>query len=48
MKTLARDHRYVPYPDHDFLAYGMNFNDNEIPLNGEPHAFWLIVLSPLL
>ena len=26
-----------------FSAYGMNFKDNEIPLNGEPHAFWLIV-----
>ncbi|HGJ7375115.1 TPA: magnesium transporter, partial [Streptococcus pneumoniae] len=22
---------------------GMNFKDNEIPLNGEPNAFWLIV-----
>jgi magnesium transporter len=21
----------------------MNFKDNELPLNGEPHAFWLII-----
>jgi len=30
-------------PTMIFSAYGMNFKDNEIPLNGEPHAFWLIV-----
>jgi len=26
-----------------FSAYGMNFKDNELPLNGEPHAFWIIM-----
>ena len=30
-------------PTMIFSAYGMNFRDNELPLNGEPHAFWLII-----
>ncbi|KXT91288.1 Magnesium and cobalt transport protein CorA [Streptococcus oralis] len=43
MKTLALVTIVMSVPTMIFSAYGMNFKDNEIPLNGEPHAFWLIV-----
>ena len=43
MKTLALVTIVMSIPTMIFSAYGMNFKDNEIPLNGEPHAFWLIV-----
>ncbi|HEK9389900.1 TPA: magnesium transporter CorA family protein, partial [Streptococcus equi subsp. equi] len=31
-----------------FSAYGMNFQDNWLPLNGLSHAFWYIVLLATL
>ena len=43
MKTLALVTIVMSIPTMVFSAYGMNFKDNEIPLNGEPNAFWLIV-----
>ena len=43
MKTLALVTIVMSIPTMIFSAYGMNFKDNEIPLNGEPNAFWLIV-----
>ena len=43
MKTLAMVTIVMSIPTMIFSAYGMNFKDNEIPLNGEPNAFWLIV-----
>ena len=47
MKTLALVTIVMSIPTMIFSAYGMNFKDNEIPLNGEPHAFWLIVFYRL-
>ena len=43
MKTLALVTIVMSSPTMIFSAYGMNFKDNELPLNGEPHAFWLII-----
>ena len=43
MKTLALVTIVMSIPTMIFSAYGMNFKDNELPLNGEPHAFWLII-----
>ncbi|GGE37992.1 magnesium transporter CorA family protein [Streptococcus himalayensis] len=43
MKTLALMTMVLEIPTMIFSAYGMNFKDNEIPLNGLPHAFWLII-----
>ena len=43
MKTLAMVTIVMSIPTMIFSAYGMNFKDNELPLNGEPHAFWLII-----
>lgn len=44
MKTLALVTIVMSIPTMIFSAYGMNFKDNELPLNGEPHAFWLIII----
>ena len=43
MKTLAMVTIVMTIPTMIFSAYGMNFKDNELPLNGEPNAFWLII-----
>ena len=43
MKTLALVTIVMSIPTMIFSAYGMNFKDNDLPLNGEPHAFWLII-----
>ena len=43
MKTLALVTIVMSIPTMIFSAYGMNFKDNELPLNGEPNAFWLII-----
>lgn len=43
MKTLAMVTIVMSIPTMIFTAYGMNFKDNELPLNGEPNAFWLII-----
>ena len=43
MKTLALVTVVMSIPTMLFSAYGMNFKDNELPLNGEPHAFWIIM-----
>ena len=43
MKTLAMVTIVMSIPTMIFSAYGMNFKDNELPLNGEAHAFWLII-----
>ena len=43
MKTLALVTIVMSIPTMIFSAYGMNFKDNELPLNGEPYAFWLII-----
>ena len=43
MKTLAMVTIVMSIPTMIFSAYGMNFKDNELPLNGEPNAFWLII-----
>lgn len=43
MKTLALVTIVMSIPTMLFSAYGMNFKDNELPLNGEPHAFWIIM-----
>lgn len=48
MKTLALMTMALDIPTVIFSAYGMNFQNNWLPLNGLPHAFWYIVLSPLL
>ena len=47
MKTLAMVTIVMSIPTMIFSAYGMNFKDNELPLNGEPNAFWLIIFIAL-
>ena len=43
MKTLALVTVVMSIPTMIFSAYGVNFKNNDIPLNGEPHAFWIIM-----
>lgn len=43
MKTLALMTMALDIPMVIFSAYGMNFQNNWLPLNGLPHAFWYIV-----
>ena len=43
MKTLALMTMALDIPTVIFSAYGMNFQNNWLPLNGLPHAFWYIV-----
>ena len=43
MKTLALMPMALDIPTVIFSAYGMNFQNNWLPLNGLPHAFWYIV-----
>ncbi|KXT65277.1 magnesium transporter CorA family protein [Streptococcus lutetiensis] len=43
MKTLALMTMTLDIPTVIFSAYGMNFQNNWLPLNGLPHAFWYIV-----
>ena len=43
MKTLALMTMALHIPTVIFPAYGMNFQNNWLPLNGLPHAFWYIV-----
>ncbi|MGT2683189.1 magnesium transporter CorA family protein [Streptococcus porci] len=42
MKTLALMTMALDIPTVIFSAYGMNFKDNTMPLNGLPNAFWII------
>ncbi|MFS1663598.1 magnesium transporter CorA family protein [Streptococcus sp. zg-JUN1979] len=44
MKTLALMTMALDIPTVIFSAYGMNFQDNWLPLNSMPHAFWYVVL----
>lgn len=44
MKTLALMTMALDIPTVIFSAYGMNFQNNWLPLNGLPNAFWYIVL----
>lgn len=43
MKTLALMTMALDIPTVIFSAYGMNFQNNWLPLNSLPHAFWYIV-----
>ncbi|MBJ8326402.1 magnesium transporter CorA family protein [Streptococcus pacificus] len=43
MKTLALMTMALDIPTVVFSAYGMNFKDNDLPLNDMPQAFWIIV-----
>ena len=43
MKALALVTIVMSIPTMIFSAYGMNFKNNDLPLNGEPHAFWIII-----
>ncbi|MBT0938250.1 magnesium transporter CorA family protein [Streptococcus lutetiensis] len=43
MRTLALMTMALDIPTVIFSAYGMNFQNNWLPLNGLPHAFWYIV-----
>lgn len=43
MKTLALMTMALDIPTVIFSAYGMNFQNNWLPLNGLTHAFWYIV-----
>ena len=43
MKTLALMTMALDIPTVIFSAYGMNFQNNWLPLNGLPHACWYIV-----
>ncbi|MFU2164619.1 magnesium transporter CorA family protein [Streptococcus pluranimalium] len=43
MKTLALMTMALDIPTVIFSAYGMNFQNNWLPLNGLPHAFWYVV-----
>ena len=43
MKTLALMTMILDIPTVIFSAYGMNFQNNWLPLNGLPHAFWYVV-----
>ncbi|MGT2888107.1 magnesium transporter CorA family protein [Streptococcus didelphis] len=44
MKTLALMTMALDIPTVIFSAYGMNFQNNWLPLNDLKHGFWLIVL----
>ncbi len=44
MKTLALMTMALDIPTVIFSAYGMNFKNNTMPLNGLEHAFWYIIL----
>ncbi len=44
MKTLALMTMSLNIPMVIFSAYGMNFQNNWLPLNGLEHAFWYIVM----
>ena len=44
MKTLALMTMTLDIPTVIFSAYGMNFQNNWMPLNGLEHGFWVIVL----
>ncbi|MGT2926956.1 magnesium transporter CorA family protein [Streptococcus cuniculipharyngis] len=48
MKTLALMTMALNIPTVIFSAYGMNFQDNWLPLNDLPQAFWYIVLIAAL
>lgn len=48
MKTLALMTMALNIPTVIFSAYGMNFQDNWLPLNDMPQAFWYIVLIAAL
>lgn len=43
MKTLALMTMALDIPTVIFSAYGMNFQNNWMPLNSLPHAFWYII-----
>ena len=43
MKTLALMTMILDIPTVIFSAYGMNFQNNWLPLNGLPDAFWYII-----
>ncbi|MGT2801513.1 magnesium transporter [Streptococcus henryi] len=43
MKTLALMTMALDIPTVIFSAYGMNFQNNWLPLNGLEHSFWYIV-----
>lgn len=47
MKTLALVTMTLDIPTVIFSAYGMNFQDNWLPLNDRPYAFWLVVLMAI-
>ena len=44
MKTLAMMTMALDIPTVIFSAYGMNFQNNWLPLNDKPYAFWYVVL----
>ena len=44
MKTLALMTMALDIPTVIFSAYGMNFQNNWLPLNDKPYAFWYVVL----
>lgn len=48
MKSLALMTMALNIPTVIFSAYGMNFQDNWLPLNDMPQAFWYIVLIAAL
>ncbi|TWS94785.1 MULTISPECIES: magnesium transporter CorA family protein [unclassified Streptococcus] len=48
MKSLALMTMALNIPTVIFSAYGMNFQDNWLPLNDMPKAFWIIVLIAAL
>lgn len=48
MKSLALMTMALNIPTVIFSAYGMNFQDNWLPLNDMPKAFWYIVLLAAL
>ncbi len=48
MKTLALVTMALDFPTVIFSAYGMNFQNNWLPLNNLNHAFWYIVLIATL
>ncbi len=48
MKTLALMTMALDIPTVIFSAYGMNFQNNWLPLNGLNYAFWYIVLIAAL
>ncbi|MCS4488198.1 magnesium transporter CorA family protein [Streptococcus sciuri] len=44
MKTLALMTMALDIPTVIFSAYGMNFQNNWLPLNDKPYAFWYVAL----